>query len=323
MSLFVDAKLRRGAFRLDARFEAPLSGVTALFGPSGAGKSILLSAIAGLKRLESGRIALGPRVLDDASLHVPPHQRGVGVVFQDARLFPHLDVRGNLAFALDRTPPERRRLSLEDAAAYFDIAALLDRPTRNLSGGEKGRVALARALLAAPDLLLLDEPFAALDGARRRAFLETLRRMHKAFALPMVVVTHQIEDAAALADHLVALQDGRVVASGPFADIATVPEVQRLLDRRDIGAAVRLGEEAYWVRADHVLLASARPVGLSARHVWPAEVRSLVTEDARSVLLCLQAEIGTLYARVTAEAAAELALQVGKQVWAVVKVHAL
>src|SRR5262249_22252408 len=159
------------------------------------------SAIAGLTPLESGRIALGARVLDAEGSHIPPHQRDIGVVFQDGRLFPHLNVAENLAYALDRAPAERRKFALADVAQRFNIEALLERAVRNLSGGEKSRVALARALLSAPDLLLLDEPFAALDGQRRRAFLSTLRDMHTAYDLPMLIVTHQIEDAAFLADH--------------------------------------------------------------------------------------------------------------------------
>lgn len=325
-TLDADFTLRRGAFALNAQFRAPLSGVTAAFGPSGAGKSMLLSAIAGLKRIESGRIRLGASVLDDveACVRTPTHQRGVGLVFQDARLMPHLSVRGNLDYALKRAPRARRPLALEEAAAYFDIAALLDRPTRNLSGGEKSRVALARALLSAPDLLLLDEPFAALDGARRRAFLETLRRMHKSFSLPMLVVTHQIEDAAALADHLIAVKSGEVLASGDFTEISQSAQFRALLDRHDIGAALRLGDEAvHWVRADHVILANVEPYGLSARHVWPASVVNITPEGPHSVLVRVRSHAGDCFARVTPEAVVELGLAEGKNVWAVVKAHSL
>src|SRR5262249_42327096 len=152
-TLSVDARLRLGGFTLDARFEAPGDGVTCLFGPSGAGKSLLLSTIAGLQRGVSGRIALGARILDDAHTHAPPHARGIGLVFQDARLFPHLSVRGNLTFASRRAPAGKRKVSLEEAAAHFDIERLLERRVRHLSGGEKSRVALARALLSAPDLV--------------------------------------------------------------------------------------------------------------------------------------------------------------------------
>ena len=328
-ALVCSARLRRGGFELDAHFETPTAGITAVFGPSGAGKSMLLSALAGLIRLEVGQISLNGRRLDDVSagLHTASHLRGVGLIFQDARLLPHLSVQGNLAYAVARAPAERRALSLQDAAAFFDIAALLDRPVRNLSGGEKGRVALARALLSAPDLLLLDEPFAALDGARRQNFLAILREIRGAFDLPMLVVTHQIDDVAALADHVIGLRAGKVVAAGPLAQTAARAAFQTLLDARDVGAPVKIasarGLAATWVRADHVLLANAPPSGLSARHIWPARISELIAEDAQSILVRIDSESGPLTARITPAAAIELALAPGGNVWAVVKAHSL
>jgi len=321
--------LRRGSFTLDARFEAP-EGVTAVFGPSGAGKSLLLSALAGLQRIEAGRIVLGGRVLDDAAngSWTPPHLRGVGLVFQDARLLPHLSVRGNLNYALQRAPAGRDSLTLEGTAAFFDVSALLDRAVRNLSGGERSRVALARAVLSKPSLLLLDEPFAALDGQRRRAFLTTLGEMHRTFALPMLVVTHQIDDVAALADHVIGLRAGAVVAAGPFAPTAASPPFQNLLDPRDAGAAIPLesargGKTAAWIRADHVVLASGPPSGLSARHVWRAQITDLIDEEKESVLVRLVTQAGPLYARVTPAAVAELGLAPEGVVWAIVKAHSI
>lgn len=327
--LDIDARLTRGAFTLNARARAPLGGVTALFGPSGAGKSLLLSALAGLQPITSGRIALAGRVLDAPAekIHVPPHQRGIGLVFQDARLFPHLSVRGNLLYARERAPAHK--LSLDEAAAHFDVAALLDRPVRNLSGGEKSRVALARALLSAPDLLLLDEPFAALDGARRRAFLATLRAMHVRFDLPMMVVTHQIDDVAALASSVIGLKGGAVVAQGNLAETAPLPAFQALLDRADIGAAVPARalhggtvRGAAWLRADQVLLARARPEAISARNIWEARIASLTHEADGAVLARLDADFGALFSRVTQEAAAELDLSPGAPIWAIAKAHA-
>lgn len=332
--LHADIQLRRGAFRLSAQFSAPLNGVTALFGPSGSGKSLLLSALAGLQKLDAGRIALADRVLDDIAREVrtPAHLRGVGLVFQDARLFPHLSVRGNLDYAVRRAAGLKPLLSPEEAAAQFDFTALLDRPVRNLSGGERSRVALARALLSAPDLLLLDEPFAALDGARRASFLATLRELHTRYALPILVVTHQIDDVAALADTIIGLRDGAVVGQGALTDISTDPAIQNLLDRRDIGAAIpasafaNAGEGrggAVWVRADHVLLASVRPQGLSARNIWEARVRSIRTETSGSVLVQVDAPHTTLLSRITPQAASELALAEGAAIWAVIKTHSI
>src|SRR5258706_4377229 len=160
-ALDVDIRLKRGAFQLEAKFRAPGDGITVLFGPSGSGKSSLLSAVAGLMPCE-GHVRLGREILGDSAvdLHVPSHERGIGMIFQDARLFPHLTVRQNIAYAFKRAPSQRRK-DITDVARFFDITSLLDRPVGNLSGGEKSRVALARALVAAPEILLLDEPFAA------------------------------------------------------------------------------------------------------------------------------------------------------------------
>ena len=323
MMLDADLHLGLGKFALDARFTAP-DGITALFGPSGAGKSSLLSALAGLKAA-SGRIALKDKSVESLG----PHQRGFGLVFQDARLFPHLTVGGNLAYAHRRAPP---RFAIAEVAEFFDIANLLDRPVSNLSGGEKGRVALARARVAAPDFLLLDEPFAALDGARRRAFLQVLRMAHHKYKIPMLVVTHNIDEAAALASHLIALDEGKVVAQGDFADVARQPQFQALLDRRDIGAVLPAAAlrgardetaQGYWLRADHVLLAARRPEAISARNILEGRITALTREEDGSVLVELKTASEPLLARVTAEAAQELALAQEKTAWAVIKAHAV
>src|SRR5690606_4749691 len=233
-----DAAITRGAFSLQATFEAPAEGVTVLFGPSGAGKSMLLSTVAGMHRLDRGRILWNGRVLEDAGRRerVAPHQRNIGLVFRDARLFPHLTVRGNLTYAERRRPADRTVPVVDEMALRLDIPDLLERPVRNLSGGEKGRVALARALLSAPDFLLLDEPFAALDGKRRRAFLALLRHASAAQGLPMIVVTHQIDDAAGLASPATAVHPGKVLAHGPAGVVMNSAGFAGLLDRRDIGA---------------------------------------------------------------------------------------
>ena len=332
--LAVDVRVALNTFRLDARFCAPSPGITALFGPSGAGKSLLLDVIAGVRRPDAGRIALNGRVLDDASTHVRvgAHERGIGLVFQNARLFPHLDVRGNLAFAASRAPAGAKGPSVEAAAAHFDIAGLLDRRVAKLSGGERARVALARAVLSAPAFLLLDEPFAALDGARRAAFIATLRRMHEAFAIPMLVVTHQIDDAAAFAGHIVGLAAGSVVADGALQDTVQELPFRNLLATRDVGAALSADalrmtaateSRAQWVRADHVLLAAVEPSGLSARNIWPGTVQALEREADGAVLVSVDTRAGALLARVTSAAASELKLAAGQNVWAIVKAHSL
>jgi molybdate transport system ATP-binding protein len=331
--------VQRGAFSLVADFETPLieagkAGITVVFGPSGAGKSMLLETLAGLNRIESGKLILGERTLDDpaANVRTPPYQRDIGLVFQDARLFPHLSVRGNLGYAMKRAPKDRPPVDIEKTAQQLDVAALLDRPVRNLSGGEKSRVALARALLSSPSLLLLDEPFAALDGRRRRAFLALLADINVTRSLPMMVVTHQIEDAAELADHVVALKDGRVVAAGAAAETMRRAQFLALLDGRDLGARIDatavsgdVGSRGrgVWVKADAVMVATEAPRGLSARNVWEGRVRQMEQQREGSVVVWIETHAGDIPARITVAARNELGLAVGKPAWAVVKTHAL
>jgi molybdate transport system ATP-binding protein len=325
-TLEADIEFKQGTFMLRARFAAPAAGITVLFGPSGSGKTTLLSLLAGFRRPDRGTIRLDGT--DIAGL--APHRRGIGLVFQDARLFPHLTVRQNIAYAARRAP--HGGLSIEEAAGFFDIAALLNRPVGNLSGGEKSRVALARALVSRPDFLLLDEPFAALDGTRRRAFIAALLDMHSVYKLPMLVVTHNIDDTAALASHLVAIRGGAVVASGDFAVASRAAAFQSLLDERDTGAAIsaqvlRAASDnrrgAIWLRADQVLLATEPPRGLSARNVLEGRVISLWPESDRSVLVEVAAPVGSLLSRVTPQAARELELAPECPVWAIAKAHML
>jgi molybdate transport system ATP-binding protein len=205
---------------------------------------------------------------------------------------------------------------------------LLDRPVNNLSGGEKGRVALARALVSAPDFLLLDEPFAALDGPRRRAFIQVLLAAHRKFEIPMLVVTHSIDDAAALASHLVALNRGEVVAQGAFAPTALTSSFQALLDPRDIGAALsetalRSARDSHWLRADHVLIATELPQKLSARNILEGRIAALTVESDSSLLVTMETAAGPVLARVTQEAARDLNLQIAKTAWAIIKAHAV
>lgn len=333
MSLEVrDALVKRGAFALAADFETPAEGITVVFGPSGAGKSMLLATVAGLNRLERGVVRFNGRVLEDvaARTRIPAHNRGIGLVFQDARLFPHLTVKGNLHYAESRRPADRNAPIVTEIAKRLDLENLLDRPVKNLSGGEKSRVALARAIVSAPEFLLLDEPFAALDGRRRRGYLAMLRELSASEKLPMMVVTHQIDDAAELADHVIALRGGQVVASGSASAVMRKEVFGGLLDRRDLGArvdggAVVGGREVggVWVRADNVLVATEPPKGLSARNVWEGRIASITREAGGGILVSIATGQGYISSRITDQALNELSLREGEKAWAVVKTHSL
>lgn len=326
---------RQGAFEIRASFRAPSNGVTVVFGPSGAGKSTLLKSVAGLFRLDAGVLRLGEEVLEDANTgkRMSAHRRDIGLVFQDARLFPHLTVAGNLRFAARRVPDRRAAPAIADVAAQVEIDHLLDRSVGGLSGGERSRVALARALVSAPRLLLLDEPFAALDGRLRRSFIRMLGGVARKNALPMMVVTHLIDDAVELADSVIAMREGSVLASGAAADMFARDEFRALLDRRDTGT--RLGPDAFaggdridgkkgvWLRADNVLVAVEEPKGLSARNVWRGKLQAIVDEAEGSVLLSLACDVGEVLARVTRAAVGDLQLSPGQDIWAVVKTHAV
>jgi molybdate transport system ATP-binding protein len=198
------------------------SRVLALFGPSGSGKTMTLEVIAGLRSPSRGRIAIAGRELysSQARLNLPPRQRGVGYVPQDALLFPHLDVRGNVLFGTRREGVHGRRFALDDVLALVEAAPLLDREVAGLSGGERQRVALARALISSPDLLLLDEPLAAVDLPLRRRILASLGRIRDELGVPLIYVTHDQAELRSVADTVIVLDQGRVVGWGPPENVA-------------------------------------------------------------------------------------------------------
>jgi len=219
----VAVKTRLGRFHLDAAFEGS-EGVTVLFGPSGAGKSTILSAVAGALRPDAGRIVLGGRTLLDRArrIDVPPERRAIGWVFQDARLFPHLSVEGNLRYGLNRAGEGARAIAFDAVVEALGIGPLLQRRPLSLSGGEAQRVAIGRALLRQPELLLMDEPLSALDEDRRDEILTFIERVQGAFAIPILYVTHSRAEARRLADRVVRLDRGAVVAQGG-ADLLAGP----------------------------------------------------------------------------------------------------
>jgi len=229
----IEARLRlvRRDFTLDVALALPERGISALFGPSGCGKTTVLRALAGLDRAE-GRVALGDDVWQDdtAGRFVPTHRRALGYVIQEAALFPHLDVRRNLDYGARRIAPAERRIGQEEArdqaVELLGIGRLMDRRPAALSGGERQRVAIARALATSPRLLLMDEPLAALDAARKAEILPYLERLHRELALPIIYVTHAMDEVARLADHLVMLEAGAVQAAGPLGELLSRPDLQ-------------------------------------------------------------------------------------------------
>lgn len=212
--LAVEVEKQLGTFKLAVRFQAP-GGATALFGPSGAGKTSVVNMIAGLLRPDRGRIAVDDTVLFDASagVDVPPHRRRIGYVFQDGRLFPHLSVRQNLDYGRRMSGTPRDSRQFEHVVTLLDIGNLLERRPRLLSGGERQRVAIGRALLMHPRLLLLDEPLASLDTARKREILPYLVRLRDEAGVPMVYVSHVAAELRRIANHVVCLNAGHVVAT--------------------------------------------------------------------------------------------------------------
>ena len=218
----IAAKLKLGAFTLDAAFTVESAGVTALFGRSGAGKTSVINAVAGLLRPDSGRIAIDDTVLFDSTrgLDLAPERRRVGYVFQDGRLFPHLSVRGNLSYGMRLTPRDRRYVAFDQVVALLGLEHLLARRPAKLSGGEKQRVALGRALLTSPRLMLMDEPLAALDQARKNEILPFISRLAAAFRVPVIYVSHAADEVLRIADQVVLMADGKISATGPVDALA-------------------------------------------------------------------------------------------------------
>lgn len=346
-------KLRREDFSLDVDLNLPGRGVTALFGPSGSGKTTCLRLMAGLERCADGYVALGDTVWQDEQRFVPPHQRSIGVVFQEASLFPHLSVRGNLEFGWKRVAPDERRIAPEQVIAWLDLDPLLARDPASLSGGERQRVAIARALLTSPRLLLMDEPLAALDLKRKREILPYLERLHGELSLPVIYVSHAPDEVARLADHVVLLDEGHVRTSGSlsetlsrldlspaFADdpgivLETVigaheaddlsrldfPGGHILVSRRKepVGTPLRCR-----IHARDVSLALAPPQQSSILNSVVASVLEIAdTDTPGQQLVKLDASGTCLLARITRRSANALAIAPGKPVWAQIKAVAL
>ncbi|MEO0466764.1 MAG: molybdenum ABC transporter ATP-binding protein [Pseudomonadota bacterium] len=342
-------------FTLEVNEALPLEGCTAVFGPSGSGKSTLLRLIAGFQKPTTGHVYCAGTPWSDAGrrLHIPPDKREVGYLFQDGRLFPHLSVMGNLAFADTRSRATSGAITFDGVVSAFDLKPLLDRHPESLSGGERQRVALARTLLTRPRLLLLDEPLSALDRARKREILPYLEALPHRFGVPTIYVSHAVEEVVRLADRILILADGKTVAHGDVtetlnafgydvdAEAGTRPAV--ILEGRcvdpycanglaviSVGSArlslpARPGLAAkYTVRmridARDVAISLTEPVGLSIRNVLPATIRALHPIPGQPFVdIELDSEGAPLFARITQDAVAELSLTPGQRVFALIK----
>ncbi|MHB8846858.1 MAG: molybdenum ABC transporter ATP-binding protein [Burkholderiales bacterium] len=343
-------------FLLDVDFEVPGRGVTALYGASGSGKTTLLRAIAGLVRIPGGYLEVNGQVWQDdkRGIFLPVHRRPLGYVFQEASLFAHLTIRRNLEYGLSRVPALLRRISLERAIELLGIGHLLDRMPAALSGGELQRAGIARALAVSPGILLMDEPLAALDAKRKKEVLPYLERLHGEMEIPVLYVSHAIEEISRLADHLVLLEQGRVLASGSFTGMlarldlpirlnedagvvltATVIDHDRQwhLSRldfaggnlwvRDSGAALRQTLRIRILARD-VSIALSPTADSSILNVLPVVVTGL-GDDAHPALVLAQLDAGGVFllARLSRRSAAALDLRPGLQVWAQIKAIAL
>jgi molybdate transport system ATP-binding protein len=355
MTLALDIRHRLGTFMLDVQFETG-SGLIALFGRSGAGKTSVVNTIAGLIRPDAGTVMLHGTVLVDTArgVFVPPHRRRIGYVFQEGRLFPHLTVRQNLLYGHWFTPPAARSDDFERVLGLLGIESLLERQPGRLSGGEKQRVAIGRALLSNPRLLLMDEPLAALDEARKAEILPYIERLREQSRVPIVYVSHSIAEVTRLASTIVLLSEGKVAAVGPVSEVMHRLDLFPLTGRAEAGAVVEAIVERHderfgltelrsragsWrlprldaevgarlrlrVRARDVMLAKSAPTDVSALNVLPGIVADIRAGDGPIVDIRLDCNGEALLARLTRYSVERLGLAPGTPVHALIKSVAL
>lgn len=352
----VDCRMRRPGFALEATFQSN-GGLLALFGASGSGKSTLIRLIAGLERPEHGRISIGGNVVVDTErgMFVPPHKRRVGLVFQDGQLLPHLDVRRNLIYGRYFTPVADRKVGFDAVVETLGIGHLMDRKPATLSGGERQRVAIGRALIASPRVLLMDEPLASLDANRKLEILPFIERLRDELNIPIVYVSHAVEEVARLAQTVVRLHEGKVVAIGPPSRALTPTALARAADRFDavslISARVTRIDSDYgvtvldhpagqivlpWqvgkshgsvqvaVRATNVTLSVGRPGKVSIRTALEGKVLGIAMDEGPFALVGIELKGGDLIqAYATRLAIQELGLKAGDDVLALLKAVAI
>ncbi len=356
----IDVRRRFGKFTLDVDLRCVERGVTALFGRSGAGKTALVNLIAGLDRPDDGRIVVAGQTLFDSRrrIDLPPERRRLGYVFQDSRLFPHLTVRGNLRYGMRGRTEADDPLDFDQVVALLGLESLLDRRPYRLSGGERQRVAIGRALLASPRILLMDEPLASLDAARKDEILAFIERLRDELEIPLVYVSHIMDEVIRLADDMVVLSEGRVAAVGPVEEVMSRLELRPLTGRHEAGAVLSARVEAHddgfeltdldfpggrlsvsrldlpvgsrirvRVRARDVSLSLEPPRRSSVLNVFRGTVVDIGAEPGPQVDVLLELgggeEKSPLWARITRKSVAELGLEPGKLVYALVKAVAI
>ena len=352
--LALDVTLVRAGFELAVKHDVEIAGITALFGPSAAGKTTLLRVIAGLEDDARGLVEFDGTTWQRGDRRVAAHLRGIGYVFQDGRLFAHLTVEGNLRFALRHAARrgEARPVELAAVVEELDLGALLPRRPASLSGGEQQRVAIGRALLTSPRLLLMDEPLSSLDVGRKREIVPLIERLPRTFGVPVLYVTHNVDEVARLATDMLLLRAGRIAAFGRVADVLERLDLEDLGGAPDAGAvlhvrieagrggaaALRLREQTLHVPATHaasgtplririhardVALATERPRGLSIRNVLEARILRVDADEPAHADVLLEVDGQHLRSRITREALEELGLAAGQPVFALIKSVAL
>lgn len=343
---------RRADFTLQAAFAAPTPGVTALFGRSGSGKTTLVDIISGLLPPDEGEVRLGETLLTDTkqAVSVPVERRRIGYVFQDPRLFPHLSVAGNLRYGARRAAAATPVIAFEEVVSLLGLGRLLQRRPQGLSGGEKQRVSLGRALLSQPQLLLLDEPLGSLDVARRQEVLPYLEALRDRLSIPMVYVSHEFEEVLRLATHLVLLDAGRVVAEGTVTEMSLRPELRSIVGPELAGSVVEgvvtavnatagvadvsVGSGTLRVSlrdavpgthlrlqllARDVILATRAIDGLSVRNAVCGAIAEISPDVEDTVLVSVDIGGAIVLSRITRAALAALRLHTGQPVWALMK----
>ena len=341
-------KVQLESFMLDANFSIPDRGITVVFGPSGSGKTTLLRAIAGLEKSDDGFLKIGDSVWQKGEDFLATHKRQIGYVFQDAALFDHLDVKGNLNFVIKRAIGLKEDF-IESIHNLLEIKTLLNRKTTQLSGGERQRVAIARALLTNPKILLLDEPLSALDLKRKNEILPYLDSIHNDLEIPILYVTHSQDEMSRLADHLLLIEDGNIIGSGPVNDMLTrfdmplshggdaVSIIEAEVLKRDsefnlmhldfLGGQFIVPDNSFPVQtkvrirvvARDVSLTKSKQVDTSILNIFPAMVQEIVNEGEAQVMVRLQIKDTILLACITRKSSYKLRLEKGSEVFVQVK----